>query len=281
MAFWNSEKLLSRLPSRGEEPGLITPFCEKQVVRSAYQLAMGPEAFITSAEDNTRDDLEAADEDGHGAGVVAIPPGQFALLLTEEVVTIPADAIAFISLRYSFKKKGLVNVSGFHVDPGFHGRLKFSVFNAGSSTLRVTRGDRLFLIWYADLNAPTEDLYREKQTWKGRITSTDQDDLQGAVASPAELQREIDSLKSKDTHRKWILGVLALSAVGIFFRLLFMEAYSVPSSADIDRLREDVLREVRQDIRAGGAETRRAVLAVESGSSLQQIDDVQELSDAP
>ena len=48
-----------------------------------------------------------------------IPPGQFAFLLTEEVVSVPPDALAFISIRAKTKFRGLVNVSGFHVDPGY------------------------------------------------------------------------------------------------------------------------------------------------------------------
>jgi hypothetical protein len=43
-----------------------------------------------------------------------IPPGQFAFLLTKEVVSVPADALAFISIRVKTKFRGLVNVSGWH-----------------------------------------------------------------------------------------------------------------------------------------------------------------------
>src|SRR5208337_5222667 len=81
-----------------------------------------------------------------------VPPGQFAFLLTEERVTIPPNAIAFISVRAGVKFRGLVNVSGFHVDPGYHGRLVFSVFNAGPAPVHLQRGDDCFLIWYADLD---------------------------------------------------------------------------------------------------------------------------------
>jgi len=50
---------------------------------------------------------------------VIVPPGQFALLITEERVNIPDDKIAFISFKFSKKARGLINVSGFHVDPGY------------------------------------------------------------------------------------------------------------------------------------------------------------------
>jgi dCTP deaminase len=85
-----------------------------------------------------------------------IPPGQFAFLQTEEVVSVPVDAMAFISMKATFKMKGLVNVSGFHVDPGWKGPLLFAVYNAGPQTVHLQRGLRLFLIWIADLDLPSD-----------------------------------------------------------------------------------------------------------------------------
>jgi dCTP deaminase len=49
----------------------------------------------------------------------------------------------------------LVNVSGFHVDPGYHGQLTFAVFNAGPVPIHLKRGQPIFLIWYASLDRET------------------------------------------------------------------------------------------------------------------------------
>jgi len=70
-------------------------------------------------------------------------------------VTVPNTALAFISVRATRKFRGLANVSGFHVDPGYSGRLVFSVFNAGPGSVHLARGDDCFLIWYADLDRTT------------------------------------------------------------------------------------------------------------------------------
>jgi dCTP deaminase len=75
-------------------------------------------------------------------------------LLTEESVTVPCGKIAFISMKSGIKLRGLVNVSGFHVDPGYSGNLIFAVFNAGPKTIHLKRGEDCFLIWYADLDNP-------------------------------------------------------------------------------------------------------------------------------
>ena len=87
MAFWSSEKLSQRLPS------LIDQYDPERIKYSAYELSLGPEAFITSAKKKI---LLRPKEP------LFIPPGQFGLLLTEETVTVPADAIGFISMIFTF-----------------------------------------------------------------------------------------------------------------------------------------------------------------------------------
>ena len=76
--------------------------------------------------------------------------------MTEEQVRIPTNAMAFISMRATFKMLGLVNVSGFHVDPGWNGKLNFAVFNSGPTPVILERGQSVFLMWCADLDFPSK-----------------------------------------------------------------------------------------------------------------------------
>jgi dCTP deaminase len=148
MTFWSGETLADRLPS------LITPFDAAQIDCAAYRLRVGPEAYVSptgesnDAATKTKVSLDLGE-------AFTVPPGQFAFLLTEERVKVPNNALAFISVRATVKFRGLVNVSGFHVDPGYNGRLVFSVFNAGPGSVHLARGDDCFLIWYADLDRET------------------------------------------------------------------------------------------------------------------------------
>jgi hypothetical protein len=59
-------------------------------------------------------------------------PGQFALVRTLEVVKVPPEMVGLISIRSEYKFQGLVNVSGFHVDPTFSGNLIFAVPSASA-----------------------------------------------------------------------------------------------------------------------------------------------------
>lgn len=160
MTFWSGQ----RLSTDGATRQIVDPFEPDRIDCSAYTLTLGAEAYVTphfgdNLRESVKQDLaepETVDIGGiaktRGGGKVVIPPGQFAFLLTEETVAIPPDAMGFISLKSKPKFGGLINVSGFHVDPGFNGKLIFSVFNAGPSALHFARGERLFLLWIADLS---------------------------------------------------------------------------------------------------------------------------------
>ncbi len=148
MAFWSGETLKARLPGIfGDD------FLEDKIDCSAYTLTVGGEAYITPDHKVSNPSTHTAVklEDGDP---IAIPAGQFGFLLTKESVSMPNDAMAFISMKSKLKFRGLINVSGFHVDPGYTGRLIFSVFNAGPKPLHIKSGDDLFLIWFAELDNP-------------------------------------------------------------------------------------------------------------------------------
>lgn len=143
--FWSGETLRERLAS------LIEPFSRDRIDCAAYTLAVGPEVYVSPNEDAVDPTTVTVRKLAQGEAFT-IPPGQFAYLLTEERVFVPADAVAFISVRTKIKFRGLVNVSGFHVDPGYRGQLTFAVFNAGPVPIHLKRGQLIFLIWYASLD---------------------------------------------------------------------------------------------------------------------------------
>jgi dCTP deaminase len=200
MSFWSSEKLRAR----HAQDRLIEPFNPKRIKHGAYDLSLGPEVFISTKSESTKQKLDTDQQ-------ISIPPGQFGLLLTEEVVAVPNNAIGFISIRFSIKMQGLVNVSGFHVDPGFKGRLKFAVYNAGSQHIPLSCGEPVFIIWFCDLNETTKDVYNGEHSKQMVITSYDVRQLQGEVASPAELKKQIDELKLEFNIWRGVIITLLLT----------------------------------------------------------------------
>lgn len=149
MTFWSSQTLKRKLPT------LISPYDPNKVEQASYTLGIGREIFITK--DHHTPNSQHTKRTLSDNEAFVIPPGQFAFLLTEESVEVSSDAIAFISMKAGFKHKGLVNISGFHVDPGFKGKLLFSVYNAGPSPIHLNHKQPCFLIWYASLDETDAD----------------------------------------------------------------------------------------------------------------------------
>lgn len=214
--FWSTETLVSRC----QAGRLIKPFSRERIENCAYALRMGPQALLTGEDDILHDLDEGAE--------FRIPPGQFAQLLTEEEVRIPADALGLISMKSKVKALGLVNVSGFHVDPGFHGRLRFSVYNAGPAPVRISRGTPTFLIWYASLDSTTRDVY---DGHGGRPSFNDADSMgmQGDVATPQALAERVGVIEKKISvldKTFWILLAAVVAGLISIFGPQLVEAWT-------------------------------------------------------
>lgn len=190
--FWSGETLKDRLTT------LITPFDPDRVDCSAYTLSMGRELYV-SPNDATEDPQSVTIRKLSDGEAFTIPPGQFAFLLTEEKVEIPDTALALISIKAKIKWRGLINVSGFHVDPGFRGRLIFSVYNAGPVPVHLRQGQPMFLIWYASLDAPTKLGRRQpvQESFPPDLISG----ISGELQSLAGMNKKIKDLDKTLTER--------------------------------------------------------------------------------
>lgn len=223
MAFWGGAKLLIEI----QKQGIVSPFDPDQIDCSAYTLTLGAEAFVTpSFGDDLRESIKTplaqpvqevvcGRNKLKGGGTIVIPPGQFGFLLTEEVVSIPKNVMGFISLKSKAKFQGLINVSGFHVDPGFEGRLIYSVFNAGPTALPLSRGDNLFLLWLADLSGRAQKPYYKLKPGYVEIptdlvsgVSRETHSLQDLANRVDALSEAVRTIKSLATGAATALGLL-------------------------------------------------------------------------
>ncbi len=152
--FWGGKRLEDELRA------LISDYDPNRIDGASYQLRVGPEVYVspTGEPGDPRNKPKTQLAPGQG---FTIPAGQFGFILTEERVAVRQAAVAFISIRAKYKFRGLVNVSGFHVDPNYEGQLIFSIFNAGPGPVHLSRGEPCFLIWYADLDRP-KDVEKKK-----------------------------------------------------------------------------------------------------------------------
>ncbi len=234
MTFWGGQ----RLSTDGATRKIVDPFDASKIDCSAYTLTLGAEAYVTPHYGaNPRESIKlylsetetvklGRAQRTRGGGVVVIPPGQFGFLLTEETIFIPPDTMGFISLKSKPKFGGLINVSGFHVDPGFRGKLIFSVFNAGPKSLHFARGDQLFLLWIADLSFTEEpekakELFRKEGVGFAEIPS----ELVTTVAAENHSLQSLAARVENLTRRVTIIGAVAAALAAVFALLASWMAF--------------------------------------------------------
>jgi dCTP deaminase len=197
VSFLSGEALLAAIPKYD----MIRPFYPSQIDCASYTLKMGREAYITpdyQVQDLSRHRIEVLTAHEH----FIIPAGQFAFLLTEEIINIPDHIVGFISLKTGVKFRGLINVSGFHVDPGFQGHLLYAVYNAGPSQIHLARGMDIFLIWFAMLDRHSESIRRNLSPIENQhINPSLIENIPGEIFSLQSLSRKIDDL-SREIDRK-------------------------------------------------------------------------------
>jgi dCTP deaminase len=213
MVFLGKIELESLLPS------WIDAYKPERIDNVAYELCLGNEVYLTDSSSGKKEILDNKNTQ------VVIKPGQFALLLTEEIVKIPTNILAFISIKFSQKIKGLVNISGFHVDPGFEGKIIFSVYNAGPATIILDKGKPYFMIWFSELKSHSEP-YTGKHKNQYEISAEQISSLKGELASPNALLKQIqdlekkvdiktEELKGKKEYNKWVLQAIAALLLGL------------------------------------------------------------------
>jgi dCTP deaminase len=180
------EKLAnSEVESTGKKLFLKDTFDPKMLQQCSYDLRLGSEVYIVG--NKVPDRLTRAKD------YISLPPGQFAMLTCHEWLAIPSHLMAFITLRSSFKFQGLVNISGFHVDPTFEGKLLFAVQNVGPSDIRLRYLDPTFTIFFAEVQGSTGS-GRDRAPLSG-IRLQDVQSLGGGSVSLAKLKKELDTVR--------------------------------------------------------------------------------------
>lgn len=120
----------------------------------SFDLRIGAEYFLSG--DTAPEKLTDSNQ------FIIIKPGKFGSLITKEVVSIDNNHIGLISVKFSYKQKGLINVSGFHVDPNYKGNIVFTVFNAGPQDIYIKKDEYVFMICFLELKSELENSEQKK-----------------------------------------------------------------------------------------------------------------------
>lgn len=104
-------------------------------------------------------------------------PGELALGITLESITLPDDLVGWLDGRSSLARLGLmVHVTAHRIDPGWSGNIVLEFFNSGKLPLALRPGMAIGAMSFETLTGPAERPYVKRENAKYR-------DQSGPVAS--------------------------------------------------------------------------------------------------
>lgn len=218
MAFWSKKRWLKEGAKKNDLKPIL-PWQKDRVEAAGYRLSVGNEYFVNG--DGTSTVRPLADGDSF-----VISPGQFAFILTKEKVQVSNSSIGFISMRANLKFRGLVNVSGFQINPGFRGNLVFAVFNAGPRHINIRHGDEIFSVWLADLDAEVEKTNEDAGKIPNNLSTIPTDiinGISGDALTAYQLSKKVDELQKQVTSVRtlFIRALLFLTIISGISLFLF------------------------------------------------------------
>jgi dCTP deaminase len=118
------------------------------------------------------DKIEIADDQAF-----FLHPGELALAVTYESVTLPADVVGWLDGRSSLARLGLmVHVTAHRIDPGWQGKIVLEFFNSGKLPLALRPGMTIGALNFERLSSAVARPYNTRKSSKYK-------DQQEAVAS--------------------------------------------------------------------------------------------------
>ena len=169
-----TDDLIAKANSEGNIK--IEPFEHTQLQSASYDLRVGPEAATSSH----REKVNLAEK-----GFIELAPSDFAIVISEEKISLDNQHTARFDLRSKWARKGLVATTGAQIDPGFEGRLTVGLTNLTSKKISLSHMDDFLTVEFHRLSKPAKKTY--SGPYQGK-TSLDGQDIE------AVLDREIMSI---------------------------------------------------------------------------------------
>lgn len=140
----------------------------REQVNQAVEKVMGDEIYITGNE------------------TFVLHPGELALGITLETITLPDDLVGWLDGRSSLARLGLmVHVTAHRIDPGWSGNIVLEFFNSGKLPLALRPGMAIGAMSFETLSGPAQRPYTKRVDAKyrgqsGPLASRISEDRSGA-----------------------------------------------------------------------------------------------------
>ena len=119
----------------------------------------GPKEEVSAAIDRVMsDEIYINDSD-----VFILHPGELALAVTHESVTLPDNIVGWLDGRSTLARFGLlVHVTAHRVDPGWNGKVVLEFYNAGAWPLRLQPGMKIGAMSFEEINGSVDIGYGDR-----------------------------------------------------------------------------------------------------------------------
>jgi dCTP deaminase len=102
-------------------------------------------------------------------GTFVLHPGELALGITLESITLPDNLVGWLDGRSSLARLGLmVHVTAHRIDPGWSGNIVLEFFNSGKLPLALRPGMAIGAMSFETLTGPAERPYTKREDAKYR-----------------------------------------------------------------------------------------------------------------
>ncbi|MCG9755147.1 dCTP deaminase [Shewanella insulae] len=133
----------------------------------------GPKAEVQAALDRVMSDKIVIPE----GEAFFLHPGELALAVTHESLTLPADIVGWLDGRSSLARLGLmVHVTAHRIDPGWQGKIVLEFYNSGKLPLALKPMMTIGALNFERLSSPVARPYNKRKSAKYK-------DQQEALAS--------------------------------------------------------------------------------------------------
>ncbi|MFY8349664.1 dCTP deaminase [Pseudoalteromonas sp. SSM20] len=141
--------------------------------KAPYVDLSGPKELVSAAMESIMSD-EIILEEGEA---FFLHPGELALAITHESVTLPDDIVGWLDGRSSLARLGLmVHVTAHRIDPGWSGNIVLEFYNSGKLPLALRPYMKIGALSFETMSGPAENPYNRRKDAKYKGQS-------GAVAS--------------------------------------------------------------------------------------------------
>lgn len=203
----------------------IDPFEAKQIQPASYDPRVGAQGISTTSKR-----VINIEEKGY----FELRDGDFAVVLTREVLSFNDSYTARIGLRSKYARKGIIATTGPQIDLGFNGRLKIGITNLSPHSIAMPFEDDFITIEIHKLHMPCQKPYAGDYQDDTELSPRDieavvegdnigfakmLDTMQALSKNVSELTKQSDMVLKQNKSIMWLVGI-GLAIIGLMTGLI-------------------------------------------------------------